>query len=947
MGKMRQIVMWGVISLIILSSFQPLSSQSGKNPGQTHFDPDQPIPVDPEITIGKLKNGLTYYIRENQKPEFRAQLWLVVNAGSVLEDEDQLGLAHFTEHMAFNGTKHFKKHEIINYLESIGMKFGPEVNAYTSFDETVYMLQVPTMNPRVVEKGIQILEDWARWVNFEDEEIEKERGVVIEEWRLGRGADIRMFDKQLPVIFKDSRYASRLPIGNKEILESFHPDALKRFYKEWYRPDLMCVIAVGDFDKFWMEGLIRKYFEWISGPENPRPRENYFIPDHEETLITIATDPEATSTGIAVYYKNDPVPVKTIGDYKRILMERIYTTMLNHRLYEQIIQVNPPYLFGYSGKSRFVRPKSIYSLTAGIKEDGIIQGLETLITEAERVKRHGFTQSELARTKNKVLRQIEIAYKESDKTRSLILARKCAAHFLKDDPLPSLWYEYEMARMLLPEIQVQEVNELINKWMTDKNRVVLLNAPESEDVEIPSSKELYAIFERVESYNIKPYHDLVSEEPLVKHLPEPGKIVHINFLPKLNVTEWILSNGVKVVLKPTNFKNGEIKFQAYSPGGNSLIDDRDFMSANVATDIIRESGVGPFSLLELNKKLTDKIVSVFPYINTLSEGLLGSSSPEDMETMFQLIYLYMSAPRMDPESFLSYQTRMKGFFENRSGSPESAFYDTIQVTFGQYHFRERPWSEALMDEVDHDILFNFYKDRFSDASDFTFFFVGNFELEQIRPLVETYLGGLSSINRKETWKDPGIFPPDGVISKSVEKGIEPKSLVRLIFSGPMEWSDENSHILSLASILRIRLRETMREDLSGTYGVRIWASSSLYPREEYSISISFGCSPDRVDELLHSLFKEIKKLKTRGPDAVYLIKVKESQNREYETNLKENNYWIQSLLTSYYTGQDPAGILKYPQLINNLTSKKIRQAANEYFNLDNYIQVVLKPEDWE
>ncbi|UCG27488.1 MAG: insulinase family protein [Bacteroidales bacterium] len=946
MGKIGQLVLRGAVFLTIFLFVQPFHSQTNNYSRQTLFDPDSTIPVDSEITIGQLKNGLTYYIRENSKPENRAQLWLVVNAGSILEDDDQIGLAHFTEHMAFNGTRHFKKHEIINFLESVGMKFGPEVNAYTSFDETVYMLQVPTMNPTVIEKGIQILEDWAHWVNFADEEIERERGIVIEEWRLGRGADIRMFNKQLPVIFKDSRYASRLPIGKKEVLESFHPEALKRFYKEWYRPDLMCIIAVGDFDKLWMESLIKKYFGWFSGPKNPRPRENYLMPDHEETLIAIATDPEATSTGVAVYYKYDPMPIKTIGDFKRILMERIFTTMLNSRLYEQINQVNPPYLFGYSGKSRFVRLKSIYSLTAGIKEDGIIQGLETLVTEAERIKLHGFTSSELERTKNKVLRQIEKAYKESDKTRSLLFARKCVAHFLKNDPLPGLRYEYEMASLLMPEIKNEEINKLAHELMTDINRVILLNAPENEDVEIPSNQELIAVFEKVRARPIEPYYDHVSEEPLIRNLPNPGEIVHTKIIPQINVTEWTLSNGVKVVLKPTSFKNDEIKFQAFSPGGNSLINDRNFMSANVATDIIRESGLGSFSLPELNKKLTGKLVSVFPYINTLSEGLLGSSSPEDVETMFQLIYLYMSAPRMDPESFLSYRNRMKGFFENRNGSPESAFYDTIQVTLGQYHFRERPWSEALMDEVDLEILYNFYKDRFSDASDFTFFFVGNFELENIKPLIEIYLGGLTSTNRNETWKDPGISPPDGVISKSVEKGIEPKSLVRLIFSGPMEWSYENSHTLkSLASILRIRLRETMREKLSGTYGVRVWAASSLYPREEYSISIAFGCSPDRVDELLQSLFRQINKLKAKGPDEVYLTKVREAQHREFEINLKENNFWVQSLLSIYFTDQDPVNIMKYPQLIDSLTGKKIRQAAREYFNLDNYIQVVLKPEN--
>ncbi|MCK4346033.1 MAG: insulinase family protein, partial [Bacteroidales bacterium] len=413
-------------------------------------------------------------------------------------------------------------------------------------------------------------------------------------------------------------------------------------------------------------------------------------------------------------------------------------------------------------------------------------------------------------------------------------------------------------------------------------------------------------------------------------------------------TEWTLSNGVKVVLKPTDFKNDEIRFQAFSPGGNSLIDDDDYMSANVATDIIRESGVGGLNLTELNKKLTGKVVNVSPYISTLTEGVIGSASPQDMETMFQLIYLYMTSPRIDNESFSSYITRMKGFIANRSLSPESAFYDTIQVTLAQYHYRERPWSIELLDEIELETLYEFYKDRYADASDFIFFFVGNFEFEKIKPLIKSYLGGLPSLNRNETWKDPGIKRPKGIIKKTVQKGIEPKSQVRLVFSGPMEWSRENSYALnSMTDVMSIKLREILREDLGGTYGVRIWSSASLYPRQRYSISISFGCNPERVEELTKILFEQIDSMKISGPDDIYITKVRETQNREYETNLKENLFWLRNLQNSYYTKQNPEKILDYPQLVKTLSAEMIQNTARKYFNMNNYVQVVLMPETGE
>jgi zinc protease len=903
------------------------------------------IPVDSAVTKGTFDNGFTYYIKENKKPENRAFLWLVVNAGAVLEDEDQRGLAHFIEHMAFNGTKNFAKQKLVDYLESIGMQFGPEINAYTGFDETVYMLEVPTDSTEYIEKAFQILEDWAHQISFEPEEIEKERGVVIEEWREGRGAEIRMQDKQLPVLLRDSKYAERLPIGKKEIIESFDPSALLRFYRDWYRPDLMAIIAVGDFDQKYINELIEKHFARIQLNSNNREKNSYPVPDHNETLFAIATDPEASRTTIQIMYKCDPLPETIVADYKRMLMERLYSRMLNFRLYELLSQAEPPYIFGYSVKASLVKTKNVYELAAAVKEDGVEKGLETLLTESNRVRQNGFTQSELDRTKDELLREIEQIYNERDKTSSDNFAGEYQRNFLEDEPIPGIRYEYELSEAIIPEITLEEVNNMVNILMTEKNRVVFINGPEQNKSVIPDENQLMDIFSAIDEQKVDAYVDEVSDEPLMSKIPKSSKIKNEKVYTETGLIEWQLSNGIRVVLKPTDFKNDEIQFQGFSTGGTSLIKDVDWNPGRSAADVISLSGVGEFDLNSLNKKLAGKVVSVFPYISELTEGIIGEASPEDMETMFQLIYLYMTNPRKDTIAFKSFQERMKGFIENRSADPENAFYDTIMVTMSQYHPRQKPWTTEMLDQMDLDVTYDIYKDRFADAEDFTFIFVGNFTPDKIKPFVTTYLGGLPTTKRKETWKDIGINYPAGVIRKEVIRGIEPKAMVSMNFTGNAEWSRENNYIFqSLGSVLDIKLREVIREDKSGTYGVSVSSALNHFPKQNYKVTISFGCDPDRTEELINAIFQVIDSLQTFGPEDIYITKVRETQLRSYETNLKENTFWIRALQNYYFAGQDPELILKYPELVSTLTSDKIKNAFKKYLNKNNYVQVVLLPE---
>jgi len=927
--------------LINFSSY----AQSADEVQSSNLKLDEAIPVDPDVTMGKFENGVHYYIKTNKKPENRATLWLAVNAGSVLENDDQRGLAHFAEHMGFNGTKHFAKQELIDYLESIGMQFGPEVNAYTSFDETVYFLHVPTDSADFVETGFQILEDWAHLITFEDEEIDKERGVIVEEWRLGRGAYMRMLDRQLPMLLKDSRYAERLAIGKKEIIDSCSYETLKSFYKDWYRPDMMAIVAVGDFDKDWIYNLMEQHFATIPAVENPRERIMYPVPDHENVLFAIATDPEASYTEIDIYFKSELRPQKTVANYRELLMEQLFNNMLNIRLREITQKSDPPFVDAFSSKGRFVRTKGVYFLGAIVKENGIERGLDALLTEAIRVRQHGFTLSELERTKTQILRNAEQKYKEADKIESQRIARDFVYNYLNDEPIPSAEQELALTKQLLAGIQINEVNELVNQWITDNNTVVRLSAPEKEDAKIPSEQELLAVYKAAETKEIQPYVDAVSDEPLVATLPQPSKIVKEIKHEKLDVTELWLSNGVHAVLKPTDFKNDEILFYAYSYGGNSLVNDKNFISALLAANIISESGVGRFSSIELQKKLTGKVVNVYPYIDDLSEGFSGNTSPKDIETMFQLIYLYMTSPRDDKEVYESLISRYKAFLENRSANPEQAFQDTVQVTLAQHHFRARPFSVPLLDELNRAEALQIYKDRFADASDFNFFFVGNFEIDKIKPLTETYLGSLPTINRKESWKNVGISAPKGVIKKEIHKGIEPKSRVQITFTGPYEGGFENYYRKSsLAAVLDIKLREILREDLGGTYGVSVYHNDFILDRKEYEFTISFGCSPDRVNEMINTLFQQIDSIKTIGPKDIYISKVQETQKRAHEVNMKENNYWLQELRYKHYYGEDWMPILTYPEYVATLSPDLVKAIANKYLDTNNYVQVVLYPE---
>ena len=915
------------------------------------------MPVGPGVTVGRFENGLQYYIRENSEPANRAEFSLVVKVGSVVEDEDQLGLAHFLEHMAFNGTDNFEKQELIDFMESIGMRMGADLNAGTSFDETRYMLQIPTDSPEVMANTFQILEDWAHGLTLDPEEIDKERGVIIEEWRLRRGAAARIQDKQFPVLLRDSRYAERSPIGTVESLETFEHEALRRFYRDWYRPDLMGVIAVGDFDGAEVEALLIEHFEGISAPENPRERIEYSVPDHDETLFTIATDEELTSTSVAVYHMLALDEQETIGGYRQQLVEGLYNGMLNLRLSEIARNPNPPFLGAGSSKGSLVRSKGAYLLSASVPEDGIERGLEVVFTEAERVARFGFTASELERQKIDVLRGIERSYTDRANRRSASYAAEYSRAFLDDEPIPGIEYEFELYKRFIPEITLTEVNQIGSEWIRPQNRVVVVTGPEKEDLDMPSEEALLAVLAGVADMEITAYEETVIDQPLLAEIPEGSTVVGTREFAE-DIVEWELGNGVRVALKPTDFREDQVLFQGFSPGGTSLASDEEWIPASSATALIQGGGLGPFNTTDLRRVLTGKVASARPFISSFEEGVTGSGSPQDLETMFQLIYMTFTAPRADPEYFEVFNTRNRAGLQNRDASPAVAFNDAINRIMTQDALRSRPVTVETLDHTDLDGSLAFYQDRFEDASDFTFIFVGNIDLDVMRPLVERYLGGLPSTNRVETWRDLGERPPRGVIEEIVRKGLEPQSQTRLFFTGSIDYGDRSQRlgIAVMTSVLQTRLREVLREELGGTYSVSVGSSFSWRPAGQYRLSISFGSDPERADELLAAVYEEIDRLKSSPPDEAEVNDVLEAQRRTWETNQESNSWWLSVLdgryryLLDQSDGRYPSGdvlletLPTYGADLDALTPLRIQELARRYFDQDNRVRVTLLPE---
>ncbi len=942
----------GLVGLLVLTVLAPPALalqqlQTVAVPEEARTAPlDLLIPPSPAVSLGELPNGLRYYIRSNQEPGNRAELRLVVRVGSIVEDDDQLGLAHFVEHMAFNGTENFEEQQLVQFMESIGMRFGAGVNASTGFDETTYRLTVPTDDPRYMATAFQILEDWAHGMTLDPEEIDQERDVIVEEWRFRRGVQARVQDAQYPVIFQGSRYAERLPIGTIENIETFEHESLRRFYREWYRPDLMAVIAIGDFDRLEVEALLTDHFGDWPPPEGTRERVAYSVPDHEETLYSIVTDPELTTSSVSVYHKMDANHDWTVGGYRQTIVEGLYNSLLNDRFAEVTRQPEAPFLGASGSQGMFVRTEKIYSLSATVPEGGVERGLAALFEEAERVERFGFTETELERAKTNILRQIEQIYTNRVNTPSGSFAAEYTRALLDGEAIPGIEYEWELYQRFVPEITLDEVNRVGQSWITDSNRVVLVSGPEGAQSDLPDETELTAVLEGVQTAEITPYVDRVAAETLLDDVPTGSPVVETRELER-EITEWRLANGILVALKSTDFEEDEVVFRAYSTGGTSLASDEDFVPAMTAAQLITAGGVADFDAIALDRLLAGTVASASPFITDFEEGVSGGASIRDLETLFQLIYLRLTEPRMDEQYYQVWLNRARESLANRDADPNTAFNDAYVRIITQDHPRERPVTVATLDQTDLAESFAFYQERFADTDDFTFVFVGNIDFDVMRPLVERYLGALPATDRDETWRDVGVRPPRGVVEETVERGLEPISQTVVTFTGPFDYGDQvaRAAIRALAMTLDTRLNSEIREVLGGTYSIGVGPGLSWRPEEAYQFSIGFGSDPERTEELLDAIFEALETIKATGPTESETADAREALLRQFETDFSSNRTWLNQLVADYQRGVPPGSAVDtFGATVNGLTPADVQEMARRVLDTENYFRVTLMPE---
>jgi len=909
-------------------------------PTESTTAPAEPAtPLDPRIRRTTLENGLTVYVMQHRKPEQRAALWLAVNAGSVQEDEDQRGLAHFVEHMAFNGTKRFAKQAIVDYIEKIGMQFGPDVNAYTSFDETVYMLTVPTDDRAVMHTGLDILREWAGEVTFDPVEVDKERGVVLEEWRLRRGPFARINDKQWPVMFQGSKYAERLPIGLPEIVQKAPREALVRYYEDWYRPENMAVIAVGDFDPEEIEKEIASRFGTLEARPQRRAREAVPVPDDHPTAITIATDPEMPFSRVQIINKMPHRAERSKADYRRWLVESVYHAMLRARFQQLALDPSAPFTDAGSWTSDLTRTAEGFTRYATAKQGRTAEALTVLVREIERVEQHGFHQSELDRALRQQLAYMENAAAEWEKTEASAIADEMTRNFFEGEQMPGRPVELAFLRELVPTVTLAELNHLAATWGGERGRVIAISGPAS--AKLPTEAEVRRLVAEAASAKVEPWAEEVAR-PLMTSLPEPGRVVETTRDAAADATVWKLSNGVRVIVKPTTFQNDAVVLHGWKPGGSSLV--KDVLHARFATSVVETGGVGDLDQVALAKTLAGKVASVNVFMGELAETVRGRTRPADLETALQLVHLKLTAPRKDARAFAAWKQDQLEWVRNKRRLPEVSFFEDMQAVHTKNHPRRQPVTTEMIEQVDLDKAHAVWRSRFADLGGFTFAIVGNVDPEALKPLVERYLGSLPGTGKKETWKDVGVTYVTGRMTKEITQGSEPKSYVSMRFGAPERWSRDaarDAHVLQM--VLDIRLREVLREDLGGVYGVQAWVELARQPTVRREASIFFGCDPANVEKLRDAALGVIRDIQKNGISAPYLEKVREQLRRARETDAKENWWWASQLYQAYWHGEDFAKVTDLDGTLARVTSKHVQAAAKRFFDERNLVTGVLRP----
>jgi zinc protease len=905
----------------------------------------QPLPLDTAIHVGRLPNGFTYIIRRNTEPANRVQFYLVNKVGSVLEEEDQRGLAHFMEHMSFNGTIHYPKNELVHYLQKSGVRFGADLNAYTSFDETVYQLPIPTDDTSIMRNGLQIMRDWAGNATLDVSEINDERGVVLEEKRLGKGAQERMRDKTFPVILNNSRYAVRLPIGTDTVLNNFQRPVILKFYKDWYRPDLQALIVVGDINVDTMIARITALFSDLKNPENERPRTKYSIPLDGKNQFIAVTDKEFPYTVIEVLIKRKSMPQGTKEEYIESVKRGIFNEMLATRLAELSQKPNPPFIQAGADADKFLGDLDAFTVFVVAKPGQLQNSFVSVWELIQQAKQFGFTQPEFDRAKVSMISNLESAVREKDKRNSADLVQEYTRYFLVNEPSPGIEVELQMTKDYLNQATLEEINALSTQYISDSNRDVVIMAPQKDSAALPVQASVNGWIASVAQMKLTPYADQFKTQALIGGNISAGKVVSENKIPTLGVTTLTLSNGVKVILKPTDFKNDEIRFEAFSPGGTSLYSDADFQSASASADLIDNMGIAQFTPTDLEKLLSGKKLSVDPYIADRSEGITGSSTPKDLETALQLVYLYFTAPRKDSALFNNFIEQSTSAIANRYNDPKNVFADTVAAVLGDYNVRRTGPSIKKLQQINLEKVMKIYKERFANAGDFTFIFDGNFNVDSLRPLLEKYLGSLPSNTQKEQARDLHIHIPPGHIEATAKKGKDPMAIVRLVISGDYKYSPEsNMQLTALSEILQFRITDRLREKEGGTYSPSVRVSYNKYPANRYAYTIQFACAPTNVNKLIAAAKDEINKIKVEGVTDQDITKFNSEETRQYELQLKDNGFWMAWLTKQYENGDNPEIVLQYPALIKQVTPASVKSTANLYLNEKNFIKLLLIPD---
>ncbi len=914
------------------------------------------LPSDPSFVTGKLDNGLTYYIRHNAKEKGLADFYIAQRVGSILEEPRQRGLAHFLEHMAFNGTKHFpgkgKQLGIVPWCETIGVKFGANLNAYTSVDQTVYHIgSAPISREGVIDSCLLVLNDWSHYILLEDQEIDKERGVIEEEWRTRRAgmAMQRMMEDAMPTVYKGTKYEDCMPIGSMDIVRNFPYQDLKDYYEKWYRPDLQAIVIVGDFDVQKIEKKVKKLFSKIPKPVNPAERIYYPVSDNEKMIVSIQKDAEQPIVLAHLYMKHDPTPDDQKNSYQYLRDDYIadlIAYMTNSRLAEIRQQPNAPFMSasGHDGAFFLSRTKEAFSLSVSCKQDNIIGGLFAATAALERIRQHGFLQTELDRAKKIYINAAERRFKERNDRRNSYFVNKCVNNFLTGEPIISEEFELKNTQDLDKSVTLEEVNQAVRQMVSDKNQVVALYGPDKESVKLPDEATIEQVITAAQQQQYSAYTEKALGESLISNLPQPGTIVSEKPF-KHGYTEMLLSNGMRVYVRPTEFNADQVSMQIKGEGGTSLYPDSDIPNFSLITSATTEGGVGEYNATDLRKMLTGKTVSVSPSVGRTTQSINGACSVKETKTMFELTYLYFTQPRKDAEAFEGLKNRTLSFLTNRNASPRVDYNDSISRILYDNHPRHQPVTQEVVKQADYDRILQIYKERFADAANFKAVITGNVNLDELRPLICQYLASLPATNKQEKPNQANVAKIAGgeSVHKFSKKMATPLANVSIYYTADVPFSAKNDLALDfLQRVLQIAYTDSVREEKGGTYGVSVSFNLDKEETPDALLKISYNANPDRYDELNPIIYQQLKNIADNGPAESSMQKVKQYLIKQYAQMEITNDYW--EYIIWHELDDDTDFDKDYCKMVEQMTPQDVQNMAKAFLQAKRCIEVTMLSE---